>query len=193
MLGTAFQCELSRINSAMVRYDVNGPGTGKMMFYPMNAADNSLVERGSTANGYGHWFDSNCSVCGYDANVCRVFSEFYPISMAFILGQNPGKCKAGETYTIGQAIKYKRNYKQTAVARFIFHINMLPANSSAYTELKRIEYADPTGIEMVESPHQRQDSSVYTLTGTKVADNWNQSSLPKGIYIVNGRKVFMNK
>lgn len=188
MLGTAFQCELSRFNTVLQRYDVNGPGTGKMMFYPLNVSDNTLVERGSTANGYGHWYDTNSDVCGYDVNVCRIFSEFYPSSMAFIIGQNPGKCQVGDTFTIGQAIKYKQNFRNTAVARFIFHVKMVDANSSAYAELKSVEYNDPTGIDLVEAT-RLNDSSVYTLTGTKVADNIHQATLPKGIYIINGKKV----
>ncbi len=189
MLGTAFQCELSRIGSALQAYSVNGPGNGKMMFYPLNPTDYSLAESGSTANGYGHWFNQDGMVCGWNANNSYVFSEFNTSSLAFTIGQNPGKCQVGDTYTIGQAIVYKQNFRQSATARFIFHVTIGEENGAAQSYLASIDYDDPTGIQWVNANSSTtSNGDVYTLTGTKVV---NSSTLPKGIYIQGGKKVYV--
>ncbi|MBQ6210284.1 MAG: DUF4859 domain-containing protein [Prevotella sp.] len=189
MLGTAFQCELSRIGSALQAYSVNGPGNGKMMFYPLNPTDYSLAESGSTANGYGHWFNQDGMVCGWNANNSYVFSEFNSSSLAFTIGQNPGKCHVGDSYTIGQAIVYKQNFRQSATARFIFHVTIGEENGAAQSYLASIDYDDPTGIQWVNASSSiTSNSDVYTLTGTKVV---NSSTLPKGIYIQGGKKVYV--
>lgn len=46
-----------------------------------------------------------------------------------------------------------------------------------------------TGVEAIESIHPA-NSAVYNMQGVKVLDNANElNSLPKGIYIVNGKKI----
>jgi hypothetical protein len=50
--------------------------------------------------------------------------------------------------------------------------------------------AEPTGIEVVETAADKvQNTAVYDLQGRKVADAYRNAQLPKGIYIINGRKV----
>lgn len=189
MLGTAFQCELSRIATALQAYSVNGPGNGKMMFYPLTPTGLSLAESGSTANGYGHWFNQDGTVGGWNANSSYLFSEFNPSTLAFAVGENPGKCHVGDTYTIGQAIVYKRNFRQTATARFVFHVTIVAADAAPRAELASIDYADPTGIKMVDADNLTPSvQDVYTLTGVKVI---NPSVLPKGIYVIGGKKVYV--
>ena len=57
-----------------------GPGNRRIMFYAANA-DGTLAESGSTANGYGHWFNASGTVCPYSAG--HIFSEFSPSSLTF--------------------------------------------------------------------------------------------------------------
>ena len=45
----------------------------------------------------------------------------------------------------------------------------------------------PTAIESVVAPSANA-SAVYNLSGIRVADRWN-NNLPKGVYVVNGKKV----
>lgn len=50
-----------------------------------------------------------------------------------------------------------------------------------------------TGIEQIENVELNADSPVYDLSGRKVAESWSKAkgSLQAGIYIVNGKKLFV--
>ena len=63
-------------------------------------------------------------------------------------------------------------------------ISVCPDNFSLYT----IRFAVPDAIGAVVTDVPSRASGVYTLSGVRVADSLD-SSLPRGIYIVNGKKV----
>lgn len=63
-------------------------------------------------------------------------------------------------------------------------ISVCPDNFSLYT----IRFAVPDAIGTVVTDAPSRASGVYTLSGVRVADSLD-SSLPRGIYIVNGKKV----
>lgn len=63
-------------------------------------------------------------------------------------------------------------------------ISVCPDNFSLYT----IRFAVPDAIGTVATDAPSRASGVYTLSGVRVADSLD-SSLPRGIYIVNGKKV----
>ena len=63
-------------------------------------------------------------------------------------------------------------------------ISVCPDNFSLYT----IRFAVPDAIGAVATDAPSRASGVYTLSGVRVADSLD-SSLPRGIYIVNGKKV----
>lgn len=63
-------------------------------------------------------------------------------------------------------------------------ISVCPDNFSLYT----IRFAVPDAIGTVVTDAPSRASGVYTLSGVRVADRLD-SSLPRGIYIVNGKKV----
>ena len=63
-------------------------------------------------------------------------------------------------------------------------ISVCPDNFSLYT----IRFAVPDAIGTVATDAQSRARGVYTLSGVRVADSLD-SSLPRGIYIVNGKKV----
>lgn len=50
---------------------------------------------------------------------------------------------------------------------------------------------ESAGISYVTVDNASSSTAVYTLQGVKVADSLNTSSLPKGIYIVGGKKVMV--
>jgi hypothetical protein len=109
----------------------------------------------------------------------------------FSLGQYPGKNANGSKYTISQALVYK-NGSKTASARFIFNITI---GGDVNVTLRSIDYTDPStvGIQNVENVDRRVENvGVYDLSGRRISVSSASSSLsdlPKGIYIVNGRKV----
>lgn len=63
-------------------------------------------------------------------------------------------------------------------------ISVCPDNFSLYT----IRFAVPDAIGTVATDTPSRARGVYTLSGVRVADSLD-SSLPRGIYIVNGKKV----
>ncbi|MBR0045979.1 MAG: DUF4859 domain-containing protein [Bacteroidaceae bacterium] len=182
-LGTAFQMNASEIAGKMQAYSASGPSAGKIMFYPCNPKTGKTVNNKSTANGYGHWFNASGTVSDYGSGY--VYSEADLSTLAFTLGQYPGKSSNGKTYTISQALVYKKSATETATARFVFNVHL--AAGDAYAQLSSIEYDDPTGIEDIMIPNDpkgRTNNKIYDLQGRQVV----APSRP-GIYIVNGKKI----
>lgn len=191
-LGTAFQLQTSDIAGRMVNYSASGPTDGKIMFYAVSPKD-VLVKSGSTANGYGHWFNSIGNLTSYGSNP-YVFSEFNPNSCVFTLGQMPNKCTDGTTYTIRQALKYKKGDKE-AIAKFIFNIHITSERTGV--ELTSIEGNVPGGtydaIHPVWNDQQTSRVDVYSITGILIKRQADITTaldgLECGVYIVGGKKI----
>ena len=191
-LGSAFQMQPSDIASRMQAWSSGGPGNRRIMFYAVNP-DGTLAQSASTANGYGHWFDQTGKVSPYANGY--VYSEFDVNSLTFTLGQYPGRCADGTKYTIRQALYYKKSAHETATATFVFNITI---GGTAGAVLTDIDYTNPsTGISV---QHEGLASTaapvkVYTLTGQLVKTAASVSAatdgLPRGIYVVGGRKVYV--
>jgi len=179
-LGTAFQVSPSTFGNIIQAWGSDGPGKGKMMFYPLNPTNGATVNRASTANGYGHWFNQNGVVCAYGSGY--VFSEFAPSSMSFTVGQYPNRLKDGDTYKIGQALSYRDANGKQATARFWFTIHVGEGSTGAL--LNNIEYDDPTGIQQVTFPTRQNQKGIYTLSGQRV-----EAPTSNGIYIIDGKKT----
>ncbi len=153
----------------------------KIMFYAANA-DGSLQQSASTANGYGHWFDADGQVTSYANGV--LYSEFYPSAMSFVIGQYPGRCAAGSTYTLRQSLLYRQDSENSARANFVFHITIGGPTPTA--TLRSMDYNDPTAIgAVVMNNGQGTTNPVCDLRGRRV------EKPSKGLYIVNGRKVLV--
>ena len=180
-LGTAFQMQTTEIAGKMTPYATAGPGVGKIMFYPLNPKTLATVNKASTANGYGHWFNASGSADSYGNGY--IYSEMNASTLTFNIGQYPNKVKQGSDYTIGQALRYKQATGKEALARFIFRVHITNINYGA--ELVSIDYADPTGIQSMHNAHSTMhNADVYDLQGRKV-------TVPArhGLYIVNGKKI----
>ncbi|MBQ9667607.1 MAG: DUF4859 domain-containing protein [Prevotella sp.] len=178
-LGTALQLQPSDIASKMQGWDDRGPANGKILLYACSP-DGELVQSDFTATGYGHWFGADGTVSSYADGM--VFSEFTPSVLAFSIGQYPSRCREGQTFTIRQALRYRKNARgDEARANFIFHVTVGGTSSSAI--LRSVDYADPTGISAIDNGELTIDNYVFDLQGRRV---------PKpahGLYIQNGRKV----
>ncbi len=177
-LGTALQLQPTDIAAKMQTYSSSGPSAGRIMFYACKP-DGSLVQRTSTANGYGHWFNAAGNVSDWGSGY--VFSEFDPSSLTFSLGQYPGRCGNGSKYTIRQALRYRTADNHYAVATFVFNITTGPVASVTLTN---IDYQAETAI----NDAQRSTFSVqrvYDLQGRRF-------SQPRhGLNIMGGRKVLV--
>lgn len=183
LLGTAFQLTQAEIVSKMQSYLTTGPFDGRIMFYAVDP-NGALAASGSTANGYGHWFDATGKVCNYSNGY--VYSEFDPNSMNFTIGQYPGRCSNSETFTISQALKYRKTEDKIATAIFVFNITLDGDKTKA--TLKNIEYSDPTGISDITIADDKENGRIYDLKGQVVSNNGTDNLKP-GIYIMNHKKV----
>lgn len=188
-LGTALQMQASDIASKMVAYSASGSQPGQVMFYGLRA-NGRLYAGGSTANGYGHWFNASGNVTTYSASPC-VFSEFNASGLSFFIGQQSGACSVGDTYTIGQALRYKDADGNTSLVRFFFNIHI--ASGKASYELTSIDLEEqPNAIEGVSMGNPDAPVNVYSVDGRMVKSGVKAAEaldgLDRGIYIFGGKK-----
>lgn len=181
-VGTALQCSFSDLNSNWVTYSTKGPSAGQMMIYAAKE-DGTLIESGSTANDPGHWFDASGNVTNWASGSSYVFSQYYPTSSTFDIGQFPSLCSLGDTYTIRQAFRYN-NGTEEAKAYFVFNITIADETSASLVSIDYDEEA-ATGIYHVNenetyTPKSVQDVTVE-LTRTFIDGIWNTFVVPFSI------------
>ncbi|MBO4849453.1 MAG: DUF4859 domain-containing protein [Prevotella sp.] len=180
-LGTAFQMDASSISTKMQAWNERGPQNGKIVFYAAEP-DGTLSASGSTANGYGHWFDAQGLVTNYPNGY--IFSEFTPSALSFTIGQYPGKCGEGAQYTIRQTLRYRKNANSYANANFIFHVTV--GGTVASSTLQSINYDDPTDIKRLEfSEAKSATHRIYNLQGQRL------NAPRRGLNIIDGQKVMV--
>ena len=145
----------------------------------LNPTTNAVVSSGSTANGYGHWFSKTGTVCSW-GNDSYVYSELDAGTLTFTIGQYPNHCKNGDVYQLGQGFRYKDADGNVATAKLIFHIYIggVPAG---------VEDLTPT-----DSGSRFQASGViYDLQGKMVTGKWSNGQLPRGLNIIDGKKIWV--
>lgn len=128
-IGTAFQMNLSQLASHFKTYATAGPKKDQVMLYPLHPSTGQTVRKASTANEPGHWF--NASGTATDWGSGYLFSEFHPDNLTFALGQYPGRCVEGKTYTIGQALKYSDG-TTTVDAKIHFRVTIDSSRPAGY-------------------------------------------------------------
>ena len=180
-VNTALQLTTADITSLLTSYSATGPSAGHTMFYAVKT-DGTLYSSASTANGYGHWFGTTGSPVSW-GTTAYVFSEFQTSSFAFTIGQYPGHCKNGSTYTIAQAIRYKKSNTEEAKATFVFNVH-IDSSKTCY-QLTDISYVAPTAITHIQAEAEPSDET-FDLSGRRVT----HTSTP-GIYIRGGKKVLV--
>jgi hypothetical protein len=98
------------------------PQEGRIAFAAVQS-DGSLSYN-FTANGYGFWYDSSGDVIVWgNANDSKVFVEYAETAFEFSAGQYPGKCIAGDKFTVKMAMIYTKNSVQYR-AIFTFNITI---------------------------------------------------------------------
>lgn len=111
-LGRAFLLQPNQISSSI---------GSTIKFYAVES-DGGLNPT-TTANGYGHWFDSSGDVISWGDDA-MIFSEFNESTLTFSLGQFPNRLTTGATYTVKQALVYEYEPGNTVRADFVFHITI---------------------------------------------------------------------
>ncbi len=176
-LAQALKIQPKNIGNYMTAYAAT-QADNTIMLLPLNPKTLEVVERGSTAQGYGHWFLSDGNVGAWGDATATVFAEYNTVIAAIVVGQYPGRLKNRQEVTIGQAFRYKKDGK-TVTAKLVFHV---------------FGGQVPTAIESVEAAPVEK-VNVYDITGRLIRRNVDASTatenLRKGIYIVGGKKVLV--
>ena len=171
-MGEALRLQPSDVAGLMKTW-TSSQAKNTIVFVGLNPKTNLVVNKASTANGYGHWFDKTGTIVAW-GSTSYVFSEFDPSTLTFNIGQYPGKCKKGDEYKIGQALQYKNVDGKVGRAKFIFHIYIGDM---------------PDGIEDITiMPSVSRPAGIFDLTGRRYP---NKESLPRGIYIIDGKKTLI--
>ena len=98
------------------------PLEGKIAYAALES--NGSLNYATTGNGYGFWNDSQGNVIAWGKdNDSKLYSEFTPDNLVFTIGQYPGKSKAGDKYTIKDALVYTKNGKQYQVT-LVFNVTI---------------------------------------------------------------------
>ena len=120
-IAQAFVMQPSAISASLLNAKAT-PLEGKIAYAAVES--NGSLNYNTTGNGYGFWYDSpgNVTVWGKD-NDSKIFSEFSSGNFEFTIGQYPGKCKAGDTFTIKDAFVYTKSGKQYQIT-FVFHVTI---------------------------------------------------------------------
>jgi hypothetical protein len=111
-MAKAFVLQPSQISAAI---------GSSVKFYGVES--NGTLNPTTTANGYGHWFNANGDVIAW-GTMAMVYSEFTHTNWTFSLGQYPGHCTPGTTYTVKQALVYEYETGKTVQTTFVFKITI---------------------------------------------------------------------
>jgi hypothetical protein len=176
-LGVAFKLQPKEIAALMKQWS-QSPADNTITLWAIDPTTGELQSSGSTANGYGHWFDESGKVNSYYNSI--VYSEFDASALTFTVGQFPGKLTDGQKISFGQALVFQKEGKR-AVARIIFHVIVGTETT--------------THIQTVRSEEKRVD--VYNLQGVELYRNVYRSTiqarLREGLYLIGGEKIYIYK
>ena len=97
---------------------------------------------------------------------------------------------ANSTYSNNLALKNNQNKKYLPANKVYLPISSSDAAATAkgIKLLLPNEYAVAASITKVISEDKPVQEGIYTLTGMKVKEDNNTENLPRGIYIINGKK-----
>lgn len=155
----------SELDSHMTGWTSAAPEEGQANFYAVNRLSGGCVNKGSTANGYGHWFNANGTCTDYGNG--SLYSEFTPSTLTFNVGQKPKALTQGKTYTISQAVKYRKD-SNTAVARFIFNVTCVSSATQSGYSISSIKQSDiVTGIDTVPAAAASSAFEVTNISGIR--------------------------
>ena len=188
-LGTAFQMAnpASDVYACIQPWSSSEPEEGTCKFYACNPTSGIVSNASCTTNSYGHWFNTNGIRCTWGDSDSKLYSDFLPSVMAFDIGQYPGKLKAGDSFRIAQALRYK---KGGIIRKATFYFNVNITNGTESNELVSIKYDDPTvtGMNNIEvEDTTEEDENWYSLDGRIYTEKPEQ----KGVFLHKKKKFLI--
>lgn len=155
----------------------------KASFYAVEP-DGSLNSE-TTGEGSGHWFDSKGAVATWNPNgTSIVFSNVDLNTMTTKVGHMPGKVKAGDEFTVKQAIVYGKNQVTISIAMTI------ASDSTTDPEEPVVEPTEPseeTEVPTIE-PEEKTDTTT-TIISQLNADLFDSSNRTIQYFDMNGNSL----
>ena len=165
-------------NYAPVTLDLNGSEVAKILgikrteiedkveFYGMEP-DGTLNSR-TTGEGTGHWFDKDGKIVAWDVNgTSMIYSNVDLSTMTTKIGHMPNKVKAGDSFTIRQAIVYE--------------------NKQVTFEITVTIQEQTTRISNIRSSRRGTPGNmIFNVLGKPVGkrtESGDMPDLPKGVYV----------
>ena len=165
-------------NYAPVTLDLNGSEVAKILgikrteiedkveFYGVEP--NGTLNSRTTGEGTGHWFDKDGKIVAWDVNGSSiVFSNVDLTTMTTKIGHMPNKVKAGDTFTVRQAVVY--------------------GSKQVTFEIKVTIEGGTTIIRNIEKARRgKPGNMIFNALGKPVGNrnaNGTLPDLPKGIYV----------
>ena len=165
-------------NYAPVTLDLNGSEVAKILgikrteiedkveFYGVEP--NGTLNSRTTGEGTGHWFDKDGKIVAWDPNgTSIVFSNMDLTTMTTKIGHMPNKVKAGDTFTVRQAVVY--------------------GSKQVTFEIKVTIEGGTTIIRNIEKARRgKPGNMIFNALGKPVGKrnaNGTLPDLPKGIYV----------
>lgn len=186
----------SRISEAfaMSPEDIAKALGSTITYYGVNP-DGSLHAT-STANAPGHWFTNTGQTVAW-GNTAYLFSELNLSGLVANIGQYPSRCQPG-TYTLKQALVYKKSNTESARVNLIFNVTIAPVTGieASLETLKTSIYPNPSSDVFAVDLPQATDVEVYNVDGRLCASYKDVSNLQfgeelkPGIYSVKVGAVF---
>ena len=165
-------------NYAPVTLDLNGSEVAKILgikrteiedkveFYGVEP--NGTLNSRTTGEGTGHWFDADGKIVAWDPNgTSIVFSNMDLTTMTTKIGHMPNRVKAGDTFTVRQAVVY--------------------GSKQVTFEIKVTIEGGTTIIRNIEKARRgKPGNMIFNALGKPVGKrnaNGTLPDLPKGIYV----------
>lgn len=165
-------------NYASVILDLNGSEVAKILclkrteiedkveFYGVEP--NGTLNSRTTGEGTGHWFDKDGKIVAWDVNGSSiVFSNVDLTTMTTKIGHMPNKVKAGDTFTVRQAVVY--------------------GSKQVTFEIKVTIEGGTTIIRNIEKARRgKPENKIFNVLGKPVGQRTASGELPKlpkGIYV----------
>lgn len=155
-------------------------GLGSTITYYAINPDGTL-DATSTANDPGHWFGKTGNVVAYGEQA-YVYSELDLSKFVANIGQYPDRSQNGDSYTIKQALVYKKSATESAQVTLVFQVQI-----GTTTTVRNVALGNHNGIRihdgMLQLEEQGARLEMMDLHGrwTLLSDQTAMNALPRGV------------
>ena len=167
-MANALQLKPAEIGKSYQAWSSTTPSVGKMKLYATRPDNGKLVNTAPNHGASGFYFLATGSKTTSTSSAV-LYTDYDPSSISFTIGTLPANFTQGETYTVGQALRYRRTsptdgqYEQDTI-RIVFRVTAAAptATPSARLAEATLEHGYVTGITEVATKSENSEYSEYS-------------------------------